>query len=116
MRLQILISFLATCLPELALGTPALSLVVRRRSIYGSSFDPPMEERREGDETISRENRRIAGGSAGNGEDLSPPKSSRVPATHVGIGGSAGKSSSSEQSLSGPSGAQQRSFSATDAR
>ncbi|EFX69923.1 hypothetical protein DAPPUDRAFT_257872 [Daphnia pulex] len=44
-------------------------------------------------------------GSAGNGQDLPPPKPSRVPATYVGIGGSAGKSvpsASSEQSLSGP--------------
>ncbi|EFX89960.1 hypothetical protein DAPPUDRAFT_232192 [Daphnia pulex] len=68
-------------------------------------------KRREGDETISRENRRVAAiswsstGSEGNGEDLPPPKPSRVPATYVGIGGSAGKSvpsASSEQSLSGP--------------
>ncbi|EFX89947.1 hypothetical protein DAPPUDRAFT_232164 [Daphnia pulex] len=70
-----------------------------------------MEEQREGDKTISRENRRVAAiswsstGSEGNGEDLPPPKPSRVPATYVGIGGSAGKSvpsASSEQSLSGP--------------
>ncbi|EFX86683.1 hypothetical protein DAPPUDRAFT_312999 [Daphnia pulex] len=70
-----------------------------------------MEERRERDETTSRENLRVAAiswsstCSAGNGQDLPPPKPSRVPATYVGIGGSAGKSvpsASSEQSLSGP--------------
>ncbi|EFX80926.1 hypothetical protein DAPPUDRAFT_318140 [Daphnia pulex] len=70
-----------------------------------------MEERRERDETTSRENLRVAAiswsstCSAGNGQDLPPPKPSRVPATNVGIGGSAGKSvpsASSEQSLSGP--------------
>jgi hypothetical protein len=72
-----------------------------------------MEERRERDETMWRENRRVAAvswgstGSAGNGEDLPPPKPSRVPATYVGIGGSpsAGKfvpPASSEQSLPGP--------------
>ncbi|EFX66334.1 hypothetical protein DAPPUDRAFT_263344 [Daphnia pulex] len=60
---------------------------------------------------MSRENRRVAAiswsstDSAGNGQDLPPAKPSRVPATYVGIGGSAGKSApsaSSEQSLSGP--------------
>ncbi|EFX81917.1 hypothetical protein DAPPUDRAFT_101955 [Daphnia pulex] len=60
---------------------------------------------------MSRENRRVAAiswsstGSAGSGEDLPPPKPSWVPATYVGIGGSAGKSvpsASSEQSLSVP--------------
>lgn len=72
-----------------------------------------MEERRERDETMWRENRRVAAvswgstGSTGNGEDLPPPKPSRVPATYVGVGGSAnvGKlapPASSEQSLPGP--------------
>ncbi|EFX74229.1 hypothetical protein DAPPUDRAFT_324467 [Daphnia pulex] len=88
-----------------------------------------MEERREGDETMSRENRRVAAiswswtGSAGNGENLPPPKPSRVPAAYVGIGGSAGKSVTSASSDAiafwtndVPSGAQQRSFGATDAR
>ncbi|EFX90320.1 hypothetical protein DAPPUDRAFT_232382 [Daphnia pulex] len=47
-----------------------------------------MEERWERDETMSRENRRAAAisrswtGSAGNGEDLPPPKHSRVPAAY----------------------------------
>lgn len=83
--------------------------------IISSSFhyisDILMEERRERDETMSRENRRVAAiswsstGSTGNGEDLPPPKPSRVPATYVGIGGSPGKfvpSASTEQLLSGP--------------
>ncbi|EFX72700.1 hypothetical protein DAPPUDRAFT_326013 [Daphnia pulex] len=68
-----------------------------------------MEERRECDETMSRENRRVAAisrswtGSAGYGEDLPPPRHSRVPAAYVCICGSAGKSVTfSEQSLSGP--------------
>ncbi|EFX62757.1 hypothetical protein DAPPUDRAFT_119886 [Daphnia pulex] len=70
-----------------------------------------MEERRERDETMSGENRRVAAiswsstGFASTRKDLPPPKPSRVPATYVGIGESAGKSvpsASSEQSLSGP--------------
>ena len=72
-----------------------------------------MEERRERDETMWRENRRVAAvswgstGSTGNGEDLPPPKPSRVPATYVGVGGGAnvGKlapPASSELSLPGP--------------
>ncbi|EFX75790.1 hypothetical protein DAPPUDRAFT_107584 [Daphnia pulex] len=78
---------------------------------------------------MSRENRRVAAiswswtGSAGNGENLPPPKPSRVPAAYVGIGGSAGKSVTSASSdaiafwtKDVPSGAQQRSFGATDAR
>ncbi|XP_046437098.1 focal adhesion kinase 1-like isoform X5 [Daphnia pulex] len=81
------------------------------REIKETLYEILMEERRERDETMSRENRRVAAiswsstGSAGNGEDLPPPKPSRVPATYVGIGGGAGKSvpsASSEQSLSGP--------------
>ncbi|EFX63368.1 hypothetical protein DAPPUDRAFT_335547, partial [Daphnia pulex] len=81
------------------------------REIQETLCEILMEERREGDETMSRESRRVAAiswswtGSAGNGVDLPPPKPSRVPATYVGIGGSAGKSvpsASSEQSLSGP--------------
>ncbi|EFX62184.1 hypothetical protein DAPPUDRAFT_270875 [Daphnia pulex] len=85
-----------------------------------------MEERRERDETMSRENRRVAAiswswtGSAGNGENLPPPKPSRVPAAYVGIGGSAGKSVTSASSdaiafwtKDVPSGAQQRIFPVT---
>ncbi|EFX62767.1 hypothetical protein DAPPUDRAFT_336456 [Daphnia pulex] len=81
------------------------------REIKETLFEILMEERRERDETMSRENRRVAAiswsstGSVGNGEDLPPPKPSRVPAIYVGIGGSAGKpvpSAFSEQSLSGP--------------
>lgn len=56
-----------------------------------------MEERRERDETMWRENRRVhavswgSNGSGGNGEDLPPPKPSRVPATYVGAAPNAGK-------------------------
>ncbi|EFX72640.1 hypothetical protein DAPPUDRAFT_110480 [Daphnia pulex] len=80
------------------------------REIQETLCEILMEERREGDETMSRENRRVAviswssTGSAGHGVDLPPPKPSRVPATYVGIGGSAGKSLPSASSLSVPSG------------
>ncbi|XP_057377626.1 focal adhesion kinase 1-like isoform X2 [Daphnia carinata] len=55
-----------------------------------------MEERRERDESMWRENRRVhavswgSNGSGGNGEDLPPPKPSRVPATYVSVPRNAG--------------------------
>ncbi len=63
-----------------------------------------MEERRERDETMSRENRRVAAISWSSTEPSSTQTFSGT-GTYVGIGGSAGKSvpsASSEQSLSGP--------------
>ena len=67
-----------------------------------------VEERRERDESMWRENRRIQAVSwgssgSGNGEDLAPPKPSRVPAAYASVGGAVASSSSHDVHLpSGP--------------
>ena len=67
-----------------------------------------VEERRERDESMWRENRRVQAVSwgssgSGNGEDLPPPKPSRTPATYVGIGGGVQPATSpTAESLPGP--------------
>ncbi|EFX80899.1 hypothetical protein DAPPUDRAFT_318095 [Daphnia pulex] len=70
------------------------------REIKETLYEILMEERRERDETTSRENRRVAAFSWSSTCSAESEIINRVPDTYVGIGGSAGKSipsASSEQ-------------------
>lgn len=71
--------------------------------VYSLLSEILLEEQRERDESMRRENRRVHGISWGsNGEDAPPPKPSRVPATYVGVNVAKQPAPPSVDTLPGP--------------